>query len=139
MQAAYGTWQSPITPELIVGGSIGLSAPVWHGDAIFWVESRPTEGGRNVLVRRTGDGTIQDINPAPYNIRTRVHEYGGGAYVVTDGVIVFSEFDHNRLLLKGSPDESPTELVTDPAIIRQFALEMKVRQYVCYDVICVHV
>ena len=50
------------------------------------------------------------------NVRTRVHEYGGGAYAVTDGVIVFSEFAHNRLLLKGAPEEAPRELVTDPAL-----------------------
>jgi len=111
----YGSWPSPISVDLAVGSSRGLSEPRPDGDDIYVLESRPEEAGRVALVRRTPDGTFSDVAPE-LNVRTRVHEYGGGAYTVTDGVIVLSEFEDNRLLLKGSPTEVPTELVTDPAL-----------------------
>jgi len=111
----YGSWPSPISIDLAVGSSRGLSEPRQDGDDVYVRESRPEEKGRVVLLRRTPDGELVDTAPG-LNVRTRVHEYGGGAYAVTDGVIVFSEFDHNRLLLKSSPEETPTELVTDPAL-----------------------
>ena len=111
----YGSWPSPISVDLAVGSSRGLSEPLQDGDDIYVRESRPEEQGRVVLLRRTPDGTVTDVAP-DLNVRTRVHEYGGGAYTVTDGVIVLSEFDDNRLLLKGSPEGDITELVTDPAL-----------------------
>ena len=111
----YGSWPSPIDVDLAVGSSRGLSEPRQDGDDIYLLESRPDEAGRVALLRHTPDGTFTDVAPE-LNVRTRVHEYGGGAYAVTDGVVVFSEFDDNRLLLKGGPDEPITELVTDPAL-----------------------
>ena len=95
--APYGSWKSPITSDLIVAGSIGLGQIVLDGDDIYWVEMRPAEGGRNVIVRRTPDGSTADVTPAPYNVRNRVHEYGGGAYAVSEGVIYFSNFADQRL------------------------------------------
>ena len=80
--APYGTWRSPITAELIVSQSIGLSAPLIDGGDVYWLESRPSEGGRSVLVRQAADGTTADVSPAAFNVRSRVHEYGGGAYAV---------------------------------------------------------
>jgi dipeptidyl aminopeptidase/acylaminoacyl peptidase len=67
------------------------------GEDIYWVEQRPREGGRNVIVRRTPDGTIDDVTPSPFNARSRVHEYGGGAYCVGDGVVYFVNFDDQRV------------------------------------------
>jgi dipeptidyl aminopeptidase/acylaminoacyl peptidase len=67
------------------------------GDDVYWLEGRPAEGGRNVLVRRRADGTIEDVTPSPFNVRTRVHEYGGGAYIVDDGTIWFSNFADQRV------------------------------------------
>lgn len=95
--AAYGTWKSPITSDLIVTGTIGLSQAALDGEDIYWLELRPTEAGRTVLVRRTPDGQTFDVTPAPFNVRTRVHEYGGGAYVVHQGTIYFSHFADQRL------------------------------------------
>lgn len=126
----YGSWPSPISTDLAVGSSRGLSEPRPDGDDIYLLESRPDEQGRVVLLRRTPDGELTDMAPG-LNVRTRVHEYGGGAYTVTDGVIVFSEFADNRLLLKGSPDDEPVELVTDPALrFADLALDI-VRDRVC--------
>jgi dipeptidyl aminopeptidase/acylaminoacyl peptidase len=95
--APYGSWKSPITSELIVAGAIGLGAIRLDGKAIYWTESRPTEAGRNVIVKRTADGQIEDVTPAPFNVRTRVHEYGGGAYLVHQGTVYFSNFADQRL------------------------------------------
>ena len=95
--AAYGSWKSPITSDLIVAGTIGLGGAHLDGDDVYWSELRPTEGGRSVIVRRTPDGQTQDVTPAPFNVRTRVHEYGGGAYQVHQGVVYFSNFADQRL------------------------------------------
>jgi dipeptidyl aminopeptidase/acylaminoacyl peptidase len=95
--APFGSWKSPITADLIVAETIGINSITWDGEDIYWLESRPTEGGRNVLVRRIGAGEIADITPQPFNIRTRVHEYGGGAFLVAGGTIYFSNFQNQRL------------------------------------------
>ena len=93
----YGAWRSPITSDLIVGETIGLGDILVDGGDIYWIEGRPSEGGRNVLVRRAPGGTIADITPAPFNVRTRVHEYGGGAASVHAGLAFFSNFADQRL------------------------------------------
>jgi dipeptidyl aminopeptidase/acylaminoacyl peptidase len=95
--APYGSWKSPITSDLIVEGSVGLSQPFFDGDDIYWMEMRPKEAGRNVIVRRSADGTCTDVNQSPFNARTRVHEYGGGDYVVSQGTVYFSNFSDQRL------------------------------------------
>src|SRR5215216_6731450 len=95
--APYGSWISPITSDLIVSATIGLSDVALDSGDTYWVESRPSEQGRNVIVRRTPDGQIKDVTPAGFNARTTVHEYGGGAYVVSAGTIYFSNFTDQRL------------------------------------------
>ncbi len=104
--ALYGSWKSPITSDLIVAETITLGIIKLDGDDTFWIEQRPSERGRNVVVRRTPDGQTSDVNPPPFNARTRVHEYGGGQFVVADGVVYFSNFADQRLYridLGGSP------------------------------------
>lgn len=95
--APYGSWPSPITARLVASGTVGLDQVVLDGDDIYWVETRPAEGGRSVVVRRTPDGRIADVTPPGFNARTRVHEYGGGAYAVHRGVVWFSNFADQRL------------------------------------------
>jgi hypothetical protein len=95
--AAYGSWRSPITAALVASQGLRLGFVAIDGDDISWIEGRPAEGGRNVLVRRAADGTTADVTPAPFNVRSRVHEYGGGAYVVSDGVAYFSNFSDQRI------------------------------------------
>ncbi|HEY4388157.1 MAG TPA: S9 family peptidase, partial [Ktedonobacteraceae bacterium] len=102
--ASYGSWKSPITADLIVTAANNLGQIVLEEDSIYWIERRPSEGGRNAIVRRTSDGTITDLLPLPFNARTRVHEYGGGDFTVSKGVVYFSNFADQRLysLVPGS-------------------------------------
>ncbi|MEG4232069.1 S9 family peptidase [Microcoleus sp. Pol11C3] len=93
----YGSWKSPISSDLIVSGTIGLGQITIDGDDIYWAEGRPSEAGRSVLVRRTPDGTINDVTPPPFNVRTRVNEYGGAAFAVAGSVVYFSHFADQRI------------------------------------------
>jgi dipeptidyl aminopeptidase/acylaminoacyl peptidase len=108
--APYGSWPSPIRIEDAIGGATIL-AEVWvDGDDILWVEGRPAEAGRRILVRRTPDGTVRDVTQAAFNVRNRVHEYGGGSLVVGDGTVVFSHFVDGRLYRQrtdGSDEPTP--------------------------------
>ena len=113
--APYGTWRSPITADLITGRRVGLTSPRIDGDAIYWIENRPEEAGRSVIVRRAADGTIGDAIPAGFNARTRVHEYGGGAYAVRDGVLIFSNFADTRLY-RVDGDQAPRPITPEGAL-----------------------
>src|SRR3954462_3686033 len=95
--APYGSWKSPITAELVAAGSVSLSQIVLDGDDVYWVEGRSAEGGRNVIVRRTPDGRTEDVIPAPFNARSRVHEYGGGVYAVDASTVYFTNFADQRI------------------------------------------
>ncbi|MEA3344925.1 MAG: S9 family peptidase [Chloroflexota bacterium] len=95
--APYGSWKSPITSDLIASATIGLGQIALDGEDVYWIEMRPAEGGRYVVVRRTPDGRRTEVTPSPFNARTRVHEYGGGAFVVVDGTVYFSNFADQRL------------------------------------------
>jgi len=101
----YGSWKSPITSDLIVSGSVGLSQPWFDGDDIYWIEMRPVEGGRNVIVKRDASGECRDLNPQPFNARTRAHEYGGGDYTIQNSVVYFSNFADQRLYRVGAEGE----------------------------------
>ena len=111
--APYGSWRSPITTDLIVSGSIGLGQLAVDGEDIYWVEMRPSEGGRMVVVKRTPDGSIIDITPESFSVRTKVHEYGGGAFLVHQGVVYFSNFSDQRMYrqdLGGQPQPITPEV-----------------------------
>lgn len=97
MEKPYGSWKSPLTPDLIVSETIGLGQVALSGDTVYWLEMRPMEKGRHVIVRRTAEGEIMDINPPPYNARTRVQEYGGGAFVVAGEAVFFTNFADQRI------------------------------------------
>ena len=112
----YGSWKSPITSDLIVSGSIGLSQPSLDGSDLFWIEMRPTEGGRSVIVKRDVLGAMTEVNPPLFNARTRVHEYGGGDYAVRDGAVYFSNFADQRIYV--SKGEAPPEPITPIADLR---------------------
>lgn len=93
----YGSWRSPISAQSLTEASLRISEVHVDGDDIFWLEGRAAEHGRTVLVQRAADGVCRDLTPAPFNVRSRVHEYGGGAWTVCDGTVIFSNFDDQRL------------------------------------------
>ena len=95
--APFGSWKSPVTTSLIVSGAVGLGQIALDGDDVYWVEMRPSEGGRMVIVRCGADGTTTDVTPPPYSARTRVHEYGGAAFLVDAGVVYFANFADQRM------------------------------------------
>lgn len=100
----HGSWESPITSSMIVESSIKLGDIILDGTELYWNEIRPEEKGRSVIVQWK-NGTCQDVLKAPYNARTRVHEYGGGAFTVHDGTVYFSNFSDQgfyRLDLQGN-------------------------------------
>ncbi|WP_264322262.1 S9 family peptidase [Zarconia navalis] len=110
--APYGAWKSPITSNLIVSETIGLGGVAVDGDRVYWLEGRPAEGGRNVLVQRTGNGQTQDVTPTGFNVRTRVHEYGGGAFAIKNSTIYFSNFADGRLYAQ-TPETEPAAIVEE--------------------------
>ncbi len=93
----YGEWPSSIRIDDLIVDNVRLSEPWVDGDDAYWIEGRPVEGGRSVLVRRGADGTTVDLTPPPFDVRTRVHEYGGGAYTVAGGTVLFSDRLDGRL------------------------------------------
>ncbi len=113
--APYGSWTSPITSDVIVSETIRLGTPVWSGSDIYWLEGRPSEGGRSALVRRTPAGQLYDVIPTPYNARTRVHEYGGGSFVVHGETIYFSNYNDQRLYSL-EPGGLPHPITPDTAL-----------------------
>jgi dipeptidyl aminopeptidase/acylaminoacyl peptidase len=116
--APYGSWKSPITSDLIVEGTITLQQIVLDGADIYWTELRPSERGRVVIMRHTPDGKATEMTPASFNARTRVHEYGGGAFLIDRGVIYFSNFADQRLY-RQDPGSAPRPIT--PAVDMRYA------------------
>ena len=109
----YGSWPSPIRIDDLVGEVVRLSDPWVDGDDVYWIEGRPAEGGRSVLVLRSSDGVTRDITPPPFDVRSRVHEYGGGAYVVAGGTVLFSHLKDGRLYRLDPGDDAPQPLTPE--------------------------
>jgi dipeptidyl aminopeptidase/acylaminoacyl peptidase len=108
----YGTWASPISAGDVASGALRLGNVLVENEDIYWIEGRPQENGRGVVVRRTPDGRVVDVTPQGFNVRSRVHEYGGAAYTVSGGTIYCSEFADQRLY-RLVPDRNP-EPMTPP-------------------------
>ena len=99
----YGSWTSPITSDLIVADAIRLDQVALDGDAIYWAKSQPQKQGRTLIYRVVGSGEPELVTPDDanaFNIRTRVHEYGGGAFAVQDRTVYFSNFGDQRLIAR---------------------------------------
>lgn len=108
----YGSWPTPISMDMVIAGSRSLAEPRLDGEDVYFLEGRPAEGGRVVIMRHAADGTVTDVTPAGFNVRTRVHEYGGGAYAVSDGTLIFSDFADGRLHRQDGPTEAPRPLTS---------------------------
>ena len=110
--APYGTWKSPLSAQRIAAGSKPLAAPQIDGGRAYWLEGLVAEGGRVAIVRGEPHHARQIVTPAPFNVRSRVHEYGGGASLVAGGAIYFSNFADNLVYVQEG-DAAPVALTAD--------------------------
>ena len=105
----YGSWASPIASDLVVADAIRLGEIALDGDAIYWTESQPQKQGRTFVYRLIRGGEAERVTPDDdhlFNVRTRAHEYGGGAFTVHDGVVYFSNYADQRLYAQ-APGQAP--------------------------------
>ena len=109
----YGSWKSSITAELITANEIVLARPLFSGGFLYWLEGRPLEGGRNVVVRRDPTGAVVDATPEPFSARSRVHEYDGGAWI-PDGDRVFFTEDSSQRLHRVTEEGVATPITPEP-------------------------
>ena len=111
--AICGAWPSPISAAIVAAGASPLSQVALDGADVYWLAGRASEGGRTTLLRQRGQDVV-DMTPVPFNVRSRVHEYGGGALLVADGAIYFSNFADNRLYV-ASEGYGPVALTSEAA------------------------
>ena len=105
--APYGSWSSPITLDLVADeGGVAYGFLSVGEEGLYWLESRPTEQGRQALVFLPHGGSAVDVVPAGFNVRTRVHEYGGGAWFRDGRTVYCSNFDDSRLYRIDGPGPS---------------------------------
>ena len=116
-EVPYGAWPTPVTSELVVRAARLPNGLALDGDDVWWSEGRPAEGGRAAILRRSADGSVDEILPDPWNARTAVHEYGGGAWWVVDGVLWFADWATQRLH-RVAADGEPVALTPEPAVPR---------------------
>jgi dipeptidyl aminopeptidase/acylaminoacyl peptidase len=129
--AKYGTWKSPITAELVAIGSVQLGQIRLDGDNVYWSELHPTESGRIVVARRDSSGQTTEITPPDFNVRTRVHEYGGSAYLVHAGEVYFSNFSDQRLY-RQSPSQQPQPITPEGATrYADFVMDARRHRLIC--------
>jgi dipeptidyl aminopeptidase/acylaminoacyl peptidase len=113
--APYGSWTSPITFDLVADeGGVGYGYLSVDGEGLYWLESRPRESGRQALVFRPHGGDPIDVVPAGFNVRTRVHEYGGGAWFRDGGTVYCSNFDDSRLYRIDGRGAEPRPITPEP-------------------------
>jgi dipeptidyl aminopeptidase/acylaminoacyl peptidase len=110
---SYGEWPSPIEGADVARKQIGLAFPTMSGGCVWWQELRPSEGGRQTVVCQGPDGASRDLLPAPWNARTRVHEYGGRSYLPLADGFVFANFSDQRLY-RGRDGLQPEPLTAAP-------------------------
>ncbi|MEP6973519.1 MAG: S9 family peptidase [Actinomycetota bacterium] len=110
--APYGTWRSPLSAEMLVASSVQLGWPRLEGGAVYWIEARPSEGGRTVVVRLDPGAEPVDVTPPGFNVRTKVHEYGGGSALVHRGTVFFANFEDQRLY-RQSPGGQPEAITKE--------------------------
>ena len=128
--APYGSWRSPITSDLIVSTGVGLAATALADGAAHWLELRPAEGGRGVVVRRTATGG-EDLVARAHNVRTMVHEYGGGAFLLQGTTLFFANFADQRVYRRDG--DGAVRPITGEGALRyaDFAADESRRRLLC--------
>ena len=118
--APYGTWRSPLAAEMLVASAVRLGFTWLEDGSVYWLESRPAEGGRSVLVRQDHGGEPADVMPVGFNVRTKVHEYGGGSFLVHRGTVFASNFEDQRLY-RQDPGAEPAPITPETEGRHRFA------------------
>ncbi|MEY4131186.1 MAG: hypothetical protein RLZZ31_1310 [Actinomycetota bacterium] len=113
--APYGSWASPITTEVLLAKSVSLVDIVIGQTDVWWSEGRPEEAGRQQIVRHRPDGSMVDVLADGYSARTRVHEYGGGAWWLRANDVIFANWSDQRLYLLNEGHAEPVALTPEPA------------------------
>ena len=129
-QAPYGTWHSPLAAADLASSAISLNYVQVCEGVPYWVESRPAEGGRSVVVTSAAGGAVRELTPPGFNARTRVHEYGGTPYAMSHGTVYFSNFTDQRLYLQ-RPGEKPVAVTPGGYRYADFELDSSGSQLFC--------
>jgi dipeptidyl aminopeptidase/acylaminoacyl peptidase len=129
-QAPYGTWHSPLAAADLARSAISLNYVQVSEGVPYWVESRPAEGGRSVIVTSAANGAVRELTPPGFNVRTRVHEYGGTPYALSRGTAYFSNFVDQRLYAH-RPGEKPAAFTPEGYRYADFELEGGARHLFC--------
>lgn len=123
--APYGAWESPIQVADMLSSSVGFSSTRVDGKDFYWLEHRPSEAGRQVIVKRSANGRKRDMLPQGFNARTRVHEYGGDSYTVCDGIVYFVNFADQQIYVVKKPGQNPVQLTDSPYRYAQISVDRK--------------
>ncbi|MCL4508791.1 MAG: hypothetical protein M1296_04600 [Chloroflexi bacterium] len=105
--APYGGWTSPLSAQMVASAGVSFGQVAADDLAIYWTEGRPSEAGRSAIVRCSPDGDLQDVGSSWLNARTRVHEYGGGSYCVSKGVVYTSHLIDGRVYRLSERETTP--------------------------------
>jgi dipeptidyl aminopeptidase/acylaminoacyl peptidase len=108
----FGSWSSPITAEIVAAAAVPLSEPRVDGEDIYWIEGRPLERGRGVIMLRRADSTPTCVTKDPFDARTQVHSYGGGAYAVENGIIYFVNYSDGQIYRQTGADAAPAQITS---------------------------
>ncbi len=111
--APYGSWASPITPDLLVSAAVRFLSVATRRGSAYWLEARPLEGGRQVLMRRAPGGEVTEVTAAPFNARTLVHEYGGVPFVIADDGTAYCSSLTDQRIYRVRPNQDPEPLTHD--------------------------
>ncbi len=107
----YGSWPTPLTSERILSGALRLGRPQLDRGWLYWLEGRPSEGGRQVVVRARPGVAAEDVTGPEENVRSLVHEYGGGEYRAHEGSLVYTDMATGRVLVRDVAGEAPVQVV----------------------------
>lgn len=133
--APFGSWCSPLSAQTLASASISFGDIVLDGGSIFWSESRPADDGRSVIVCQSANGKICDITPEEYSVRSRVHEYGGGAFTVTEGNVYFVNNQDQQIYTQDSGNQIQARAITFRKNCRYADLQYdkKHKQIICIE------
>ncbi|MFW5935150.1 MAG: S9 family peptidase [Halolamina sp.] len=112
----YGEWESPVSAADVAADTLRFGPVEVDDDSVYWLERRPDEEGRGVVVRADPDAPDEpvEVTPAGTDVRTLVHEYGGGDFAVHEGTVFYAAFDDQRLYRTDGPDADPQPITPDP-------------------------